>query len=469
MTIPNGTIDMGAPFSQEAEEATLGSILIDPTQFTMVNAFLKAEDFFLLRHQYIYASMQRIQDRGEPIDPITLADDLEKFSHLENIGGRSYLIQILNNTGTSFYAEVYARLVERTSIRRKLMVAADAIKKLAMREDNDVESVVLEAHTLLTDASERQIVNGAWLSEVLSDLYDKTEYLIMNKQKSAYPSGFTDLDGLMGGGVEVPDFTVVAARPAMGKSSFIISWVYNLLEWQIRTNQNFAIFCGTTETNQEQFARRLVSIASNVMDVKIRTGNLKPQEAARFTKQIGDLSRHMLYIDDTTGMTPLQLESTLSMLRRQHNCKIAFMDGMYEMKTGIAKLDNSDNETAKYGRIAKDLKAICKNQHLPIVATHQLNRGVESRSDKRPRLSDLRSSGDIEQAADKVLFLYRDSYYNEATEFPNQADVIVAKQRNGPTGVVSLYFDPSITRFMNATIHRIDLNDLSDNHYSDDI
>lgn len=456
MTTPNNpNLDPGAPFSQEAEEATIGSILIDPTQFTPIHAFLKAEDFFLLRHQYIYNAMKRIQERHEPIDLITVAEELDNQDKLEAIGGRAYLLKILDSVGTSIHAEVYAHLVERTSIRRKLMVAADEIKKIAMSEDNNIDLVVVEAQTLLSEASERQMTNGAWLQDVLSDLYDKTEYLIQNKLKSAYPSGFVDLDALLGGGVEAPDLTIVAGRPSMGKSSFLICWVYNLLDWMIESGNRFTIFCGSTETSQEQFARRLVSIASGVMDIKIRTGNLKPDEARRFTEQIGDLSRHNLYIDDTSGLTPMQLESSLSLLRRQHDCKIAFMDGMYEMKTGIKRIDNSDNETAKYGRIAKDLKAICKNQKMPLIVTHQLNRGVENRSDKRPRLSDLRSSGDIEQAADKVLFVYRDEYYNENTEFPNQADIIVAKQRNGATGVVALYFEKSITKFQNAATQRI--------------
>lgn len=461
MTIPpNTTLDPGAPFSQEAEESTLGSIFIDPTQLILIKAFLKADDFFLLRHQYIYASMLRVQDRNEPVDLITVAEDLENFGHLTNIGGRAYLVQLLNNTGMSFYAEVYARLVERTSIRRKLMSAADKIKQLATDETKDIDTIISESDRLLIQASERQAVNGQWLHEALSDLYDKTEYLMMNERKSAYPTGFRDLDGILGGGVETPDLTIVAGRPAMGKSSFIISWIYNLLNWMIETGERFTIFAGTTETNTEQFTRRLVSIASGVMDIKIRTGKLKPEEAGKFTEQIGQLSKHLIYIDDTTGMTPLQLESSLSMLRRQHNCKICFMDGIYEMKTGYAKLDNSDSETAKYGRIAKDLKAIAKNQHMPVIATHQLNRGVENRSDKRPRLSDLRASGDIEQAADKVLFLYRDEYYNEDTEFPNQADVIIAKQRNGATGTVALYFEKTLTKFMNATVHKVDLTDL---------
>lgn len=459
-TPPNTNLDFSAPFSQEAEESTLGSILIDPTQLIPVKAFLKSGDFFLLRHQYIFAAMLRVHDRNEPVDPITVAEDLENFEHLENIGGRAYLVQLLNSTGTSFYAEVYGRLVERTSIRRKLMLAADKIKQLAIDETKDIDTIISESDSLLIDASERQDVNGKWLHEALSDLYDKTEYLMINKRKNAYPTGFTDLDGLLGGGIETPDLTIVAGRPAMGKSSFIVSWIYNLLNWMIETGEQFTIFVGTTETNTEQFSRRLVSIASRVMDIKIRTGNLNPDEAARFTKQIGQLSNHLLYIDDTTGMTPLQLESTLSMLRRQHNCKICFMDGMYEMKTGIAKIDDSDSETAKYGRIAKDLKAIAKNQKMPVVTTHQLNRGVENRSDKRPRLSDLRASGDIEQAADKVLFLYRDEYYNEATEFPNQADVIVAKQRNGAIGTVALYFEKTLTKFMNANVQKVDLGDL---------
>ena len=217
-TPPNTSIDPGAPFSQEAEEAVIGSILIDPSAYVSVAAFLKADDFFLLRHQYIWQGFERLNTRAEPIDLITLAEELENMEVLDNIGGRAYLVQLLNNTGTSVYAEVYGRLVERTSIRRKLMVTADEIKKLAMDESLNIDTVVGDAESKLFNVTESQVKRDfvpMW--DALSAYYDRMEYMLQNSSEAAgTPTGYRDLDALLGG-FQKSDLLIFAGRPGMGK------------------------------------------------------------------------------------------------------------------------------------------------------------------------------------------------------------------------------------------------------------
>jgi len=444
--------DPGAPFSQEAEEAVIGSILLDPSAFITVSAFLKAKDFFLLRHQMIWQALERLQNRGDEVDHITVAEELENMERLDDIGGRAYLIHLINQTGTAIYAEVYGHLVERTAIRRNLMAAADEIKKLAMDEALNIENVISESESKLFNIGESQIRREfvpMW--EALSAYYDRMEYMLQNQQASVgIPSGFRDLDQLLGG-FQKSDLIVFAGRPGMGKTSWLLTTAMNTARFGARV----AIF--TMEMGVEQMVQRMVAMETGINVQKLRLGQLSPQEAARFTEAVGRISNFFIFIDDTPAMSPMEMRTKCRRLKHEHGLDLVIVDYMQLMNAGG---NYENNRVQEISYISRALKELARELHVPLISAAQLSRAVEQRQDKRPVLSDLRESGSIEQDSDIVMFLYRDEVYNEATEFPNQADVIVSKHRNGPTGTVSLYFEKSLTKFMDASVHRVDLSDL---------
>lgn len=444
--------DTGAPFSQEAEEAVIGSVLIDASTFGLVSSFLKDTDFFLLRHQNIWQSFQRLDDRAEPIDVITLAEDLENRRILDTIGGRAYLIQVSNNTATSVYAEVYARLVERTSVRRKLMTTADEIKKLAMDEELNTDSIVVAAETSLFGVT--QSYSGTKYSvplwEALSDYYDAMEEKLQNKEAVyGVPSGFRDVDALLGG-YQKSDLIYLGGRPGQGKTSYLLSNAMNMVKLGAR------VLIFSMEMGIEQLVMRLVSMETGINVQKLRLGRLSPQEASRFTEAIGRMSKWQMFLDPTPALTPSELRTRARRIKTEYGLDAMFVDYIQLMQAP----KYGSNRVLEVGHISRTTKELAKELNIPIIAAVQLSRAVEQRKDKRPILSDMRETGELEQDADVVQFLYRDEVYNENTEFPNQAEVITAKHRNGPTGVTSLYFEKSLTKFMDASVHRVDLSDL---------
>lgn len=447
---PNLNLDPGVPFSQEAEEATIGSVLVFPEMYIGLSAFLKPLDFFLVRHQYIWQAFERLNGRGEPIDHITLAEELENMQMLDTIGGRAYIIQLTNNTGTSMYAEVYGRLVERTSIRRKLMVTADEIKKLAMDEKLSMETVIGEAEDKFFSVTQMVSEDRAvQLWEALSEYYDKIEMMMQHSTGFGLPSGFRDLDSLLGGH-QKSDLAIVAARPGVGKTSFLMSIGMNI----VRFGGRVAIF--SMEMGRDQLLMRLIAMETGINVQKLRIGKLTAQEASRFTEAVGRMSGWLMFIDDTSALTPAMLRTRCRRLKAEYGLDMVIVDYM-QLMNGSAR--NRDR-TQEVAYIARSMKELAKELNVPIISAAQLNRELEHRKDKRPMLSDLKESGEIEQSADVVMFIHRDELYNENTEFPNQADLIVAKHRNGPTGTVSLYFEKSLTKFMDASVHRVDLSGL---------
>lgn len=450
-TPPNINLDPGAPFSQEAEEAVIGSILIEPTIYYAVASFLKADDFFLLRHKTIWKSLVRLVERSEPIDHITLAEELENMKVLDEIGGRAYLIQLANNTGTSMYAEVYGRLVERTSIRRKLMIAADDIKKLAMDEALNIDTVVSDAEAKIFSATESSSSgkDPVPLWDALSDYYDKLEYQLQHHETVGVPTGFRDVDAILTG-MHKKTLTYFAGRPSMGKSSYLLGMAVNAA----RLGARVAFF--SIEMRQEELIQRMVSMETGINTQKLKLAKLTPQEAARFTECVGRISNLQLFIDEHSSLNPAQLRAKVQRLKHRYGLDLVIIDYLQLMNDP----NHPNNRYQEISSISRSLKQLAKDMNIPVVAASQLSRALEKRQNKRPILSDLRESGQLEQDADVIKFIYRDEIYNPATEFPNQAEIIIAKHRNGPTGTVSLYFEKQLTKFMDASTHRVDLSDL---------
>jgi replicative DNA helicase len=440
------------PFSVEAEEAVLGAVLINPNSFLTVAAFLTPEDFFLLRHQHIWIALSRLNEAREPIDYLTVQQTLHDMGLLNEIGGSAYIIQLINNTPTSAHAEVYGRIVERLSTRRRLLIVADEIKNLARNEEISVEQVTSDAEAKLFSITDHQTKREfVTMHDAVNEYFDRIEGLMQGQnQQMGVPSGFRDLDKLLGG-FQRSDLLIFAGRPGTGKTSFMLSAAVNMA----RLNARVAFF--TMEMGTDQLVQRMVSMETGISTQDLRLGRIDAHQYNRFVEAAGRISRFPIYIDDTPAINPMQMRTKARRLAHDTGLDVIFVDYLQLMNAG-GQYQNNRVQEVSY--ISRALKELARELNVPIFSAAQLSRAVEQRQDKRPVLSDLRESGSIEQDADIVMFLYRDSLYNEATEFPNQADVIVAKHRNGPTGTISLYFESSLTKFIDGVTRHVDLADM---------
>ena len=453
MTHPASQPQLQVPASLEAEQALLGAVLLDPKAFLSIVSFLEGGDFYLKRHEYIWTAFNRLQGRDEPIDYLTLSRELQDMRVLEEIGGPAYLTSLVNNTPSSVHAEVYGRLVERASIRRKMLVATDEIRKLALDEELPIDKVISESEEALFSVSGSQIKREfvpVW--EAASEYYDEMEKLLAaGKGMVGLPTGFRALDGLLGG-FQKSDLIVFAGRPGMGKTSWLLTVALSIA----RRGARVALF--TMEMGLEQMVQRLISMETGIKVQQLRTADISPGEHTRFTEAIGRISSLPLFIDDTPSITPVDMRTKCRRLQHEYGLDVVMVDYMQLMSAGRAY---ENNRVQEISYISRSLKDLARELKVTMLSTAQLSRAVEQRQDKRPQLSDLRESGSIEQDADAVMFLYRDEVYNpETTEFPNQADVLLSKHRHGPTGAIQLYFEKSITKFMDVNMQRVDLSSL---------
>lgn len=441
------------PASLEAEQALLGAILLQPKTYLNIASFLEGGDFFLKRHELIWTALNRLQERGDAIDYVTLSRELQDMGVLDEIGGPAYLTNLVNNTPSSVHAEVYGRLVERTSIRRKMLLASDEIRRLAVDEELPIDKVIGDAELALFAVSNSQIKREfVPVSEALSDYYDEMERLLAAGAGAAgLPTGFKALDGLLGG-FQKSDLIVFAGRPGMGKTSWILTVAINVA----RRGARVAIF--TMEMGVEQMVQRLISMETGIRIQQLRSADISAREHTRFTEAVSRISNLPLFIDDTPSITPIEMRTKCRRLQHEYGLDIVMVDYMQLMSAGRAY---ENNRVQEISYISRSLKELARELKVTILSTAQLSRAVEQRQDKRPQLSDLRESGSIEQDADAVLFLYRDEVYNpDTTEFPNQADVMLSKHRHGPIGSIQLYFEKSITKFMDVNMKRVDLGNL---------
>lgn len=441
--------DRMVPHSLEAEEAVLGSVLINPEALFEVASFLQADDFFIVKNAWVWEAMLRLQARNEEIDYVTVVEELRHQDRLEEIGGAAYVTYLLNNTPSSIYAETYARIVERAAIRRRMLSAASEIAQLAHEESVDINEVIDRAESSLFAVTERRLRKELVpINIAISDYFDRIEHLYeQHGDALGVPTGFTDLDHLLGG-MQKSDLIIVAGRPGMGKTSWLLSAALNAA----RARARVAIF--SMEMSNEQIVQRLVSSETGINTHHLRLGQLDEREWALFVEATGKLSGLQVFLDDTPALTPLQMRSKCRRIYSEFGLDLIMVDYLQLMVSGAGF---SENRVQEISFISRNLKQIARELNVPVLAAAQLSRAVEQRQDKRPQLSDLRESGSIEQDADVVLFLYRDEVYNENTERPNQADVIVAKHRNGPTGSTTLYFRKELTQFANLRKTDVDL------------
>ena len=441
------------PASLDAEEAVLGAILLDPTAFHSVAATLSGEDFFLKRHEIIWAALVRLQERGDAVDYVTLTEELAAMGALDDVGGAAYLTSLVNNTPTAVHAEVYGEVVARASTRRKMLRAADEIRQTALDQDLPIDQVISEAEEKLFAVSDGQLKRGfVPISDAVSDYYDEIEKLLeIGSGAVGIPTGFKALDNLLSG-FQKSDLVVFAGRPGMGKTSWILTVALNAA----RLNKRVAIF--TMEMGVEQMVQRLLAMETGIRITQLRTAEINSREQTRLTEAIGRVSSLPIFIDDSPNITPTEMRTKCRRLQHEYGLDIVMVDYMQLMSAGS---NYENNRVQEISYISRSLKELARELNVCVLSTAQLSRAVEQRQDKRPQLSDLRESGTIEQDADAVMFLYRDEVYNQdTTEFPNQAEIILSKHRHGPTGMVQLYFEKSFTKFTDLKIQRVDLSDL---------
>jgi replicative DNA helicase len=426
--------------------------LIDPDAIIRVATFLRQEDFYREKHGWIYDTILVLHERREPIDFLTVCDELDRQGQLDEVGGPAFVTSLINAVPTSVHAEHYARIVERTATRRRLLQTAGDIAALAYQEAEDVEEVVDRAEQLLFGVSERRISRELVpIKQILSEYYDRIEYLTRHRgEVIGIPTGFNDIDKLLGG-LQRSDMVILAARPSVGKTSLALSIGHNAAK---RFNQRVAFF--SLEMSREQVVQRLMSAETGIDSQRLRRGDIAEEEWGRFVKATSDLAETLFFIDDTPGISALELRTKARRLHAEVGIDLLVVDYLQLMRGDF----RSENRVQEISSISRALKALARELNTPVLALSQLSRGVESRTDKRPILSDLRESGALEQDADVVIFIYRDEMYNENTDRKNIADIMVAKHRNGPTGTVALYFQKDLARFREAELRRTEIEDV---------
>jgi replicative DNA helicase len=425
----------------DAEQSVLGGILLENEAINKVAEHITEEDFYRESHRKIFLSMLELFEKNEPIDLITLTDVLKKKNHLEDVGGAAYLSSLVDNIATASNIAYYAKIVREKAILRRLVSAATEIVTKGYEDSEDVEDLLDQAERSIFEITEKQIRPSFFdLKTILKESFKTIERLYEKKEfVTGVPTGFAEIDRLTAG-LQPADLIVVAGRPSMGKTAFCL----NIAQYAaIEANIPVAVF--SLEMSKEQIALRMLCSEGRVDAQKLRRGFLEKEDWQKLIRAIDALSQAPIFIDDTPALTALEMKAKARRLKAEHKLGLIIVDYLQLMRGK----GGSDNREQEISDISRSLKALAKELNLPIVALSQLNRRVEDRPNKRPQLADLRESGAIEQDADVIAFIYRDELYNRSEDNPNKgtAEIMVGKQRNGPTGDIKLTFVDKYTRF----------------------
>jgi replicative DNA helicase len=435
------SIDKLAPQAVEAEQSVLGSILIDDDAILRIGDFLKPADFYRQQHADIYEAMLALHGQREPIDLVTLADELQRRDRLEPVGGPAYLASLMNAVPTAVHAEQYGRIVERKAVLRNLIGAAGKIAAVGYEEANDAEVAIDRAESILFEISQRRTDGGfEALSILLGQAYDRLEYLHEHRgQILGVPTGLSQLDALLGG-FQPSDLIILAARPSVGKTSMALNVAQHAA---VRERKKVAVF--SLEMSKEQLAIRLLSAESGINPRPLQTGFVDETDWSKIATVMNDMATATMWIDDSPALSVMELRTKARRLEaEQHGLDLVIVDYLQLMQASTPSKDA--NRVQEVSEISRGLKQLARELKVPVVALSQLSRGVEQRGTAEPRLSDLRESGSIEQDADVVIFLYRDGEQNPDAEV-ELVKAKVAKHRNGPIGEVPLQFRKANTRF----------------------
>ena len=431
------------PQSIEAEQSVIGSMIIDKNAIVKASERLKEDDFYRDGHKVIFKAILEMFKDDMAVDLLTLLEYLKSTDQLERAGGVTYITEVSSSVITTANLSSYIKIVEDKSLLRKLIKSSTAIIEDCYNKQGEVSNVLDEAEKKIFDIAENKTSNDFEpLSDVLERGFLEIERLFNNKGDiTGIGSGFVDLDSKTSG-FQKGDMVLIAARPSMGKTTFAL----NIAEHAaLREGKSVVIF--SLEMSKEQLAYKLLCSEANVDLLKLRTGALEDEDWENIARATGPLSKAKIYIDDTAGVSIMEMRSKCRRLKIEYGIDLILIDYLQLMSGS-----NPDNRQQEVSEISRSIKALAKEMECPVIALSQLSRAPEQRSDHRPMLSDLRESGSIEQDADLVMFLYRDEYYNKETDDKNIAECIVAKQRNGPVGTVKLAFLGQLSKFANLEI-----------------
>ena len=435
------------PHDIEAEQAIIGSMLTDKDAVIAAVEVLQEQDFYREDNKIIYSAILNLYNRAEPIDIITLKSELKSMGKFEAVGGLEYIVQLPDKVPTTSNVEQYIKIVEEKSMLRALIKTADELITLGYDPTQEVEQVIDTAEKKIFQVMQKKNQKGySSIKDILVDTFTQLEQLYNQKESiTGVPTGFVDLD-YRTSGLHNSDLILVAARPAMGKSAFALNIATNAA---VRAKVPVAIF--SLEMSKEQMTNRILCSEAMVDSAKVRTGKIDDDEWAKLAATSGELSEAGIYIDDTPGISIMEIRAKCRKMKLEKNIGLVVIDYLQLVQGSNKKGGNREQEIAE---ISRSLKILAKEIDVPVIALSQLSRAPEQRIDHRPMLSDLRESGSIEQDADIVMFLYRDGYYNEDTEKKNIAEVIIAKHRSGATGTVELLWLANYTKFANIERYR---------------
>jgi len=424
-----------------AEQAVLGSMLADKDATVKAIEILKPEDFYRDDHKEIYSAMLELYGIGEPIDFLTVRSNLEQRGSLEKVGSDMYLSTLIDSVPSTSNIESYVKIVEEKAVLRSLIKAANDILAMGYASTEEVNTIIEKTEKKIFDVLQNRNSKGyASIKDILVDTFDNIEKLYKKKSKvSGIESGFNDLD-LKTSGLNPSELILVAARPAMGKSAFVLNIAHH-----VAMNGKVPVMIFSLEMSKEQMVNRILCSEAEVDSMKVRTGDLDSEDWVKLGTASGNLAEAPIYIDDTPGLSSAELRAKCRKAKLEKDIGLVIVDYLQLMESK-GKSESRQNEISE---ISRGLKLLSKEINIPVIALSQLSRAPEARPDHRPILSDLRESGSIEQDADIVMFLYRDDYYNPDTEKKNVAEVIIAKNRSGSTGTVELAWIGKYTKFAN--------------------
>lgn len=431
-----------SPHDEDAEQAVLGSMLTDNDAVMAAVEVLKEDAFYREDNKIIYQAILNLYSKSEPIDIITLKDELESMGKFEQVGGFEYLASLPDKVPTTANVQKYIKIVEEKSVLRNLIKTANEIIELGYNPTEDVEDIMDGAEKKIFDIMQSKNTKSYTpIKDVLVESFTNLEKLYNQKQHvTGVPTQFYDLDDKTAG-LHGSELILVAARPAMGKTAFALNIATNAA---LRANVPVAIF--SLEMSKDQLVNRMLCSEAMVDSNKVRTGKLDEEDWTKLAEAIGPLSEAGVYIDDTPGISVMEIRTKCRKLKMEKNIGLVVIDYL-QLISGSNKRNGSREQ--EISEISRSLKVLAKELNVPVIALSQLSRAVEQRDDHRPMLSDLRESGAIEQDADIVMFLYRDDYYNKESAEKDIAEVIIAKQRGGSTGTVKLYWMGNYTKFVN--------------------
>jgi replicative DNA helicase len=424
------------PNNTEAEASLLGAILIDTDAIVKIADRISVDDFYDQKHARIYEALVALYEKRAAIDVLTLADQLKGTGFLEMVGGPAYLTELTNFVPTAAHVEQYADIVAEKALRRRLIAASSDMTTLGQDESKGLRELIEEAETRLFEVSKQHVKQSiVSIESILAESFERLDDLHKDSNKlRGVPTGYKDLDNMLAG-LQPSDLFILAARPSMGKTAFVLN-----LAHKIATQAKESVLIFSLEMSKEQLVDRLLSMESGVDAWALRTGKLTDNDFERLAEAMGTLSEAKIFIDDTPGITVSDLRTKAR--REAHTQKLGLIIVDYlQLMSGGSRFGGEANRVQEISEISRGLKGVARELNVPLIALSQLSRSVENRNPQIPQLADLRESGSIEQDADVVAFLYREDYYNPDSERKNIMDVLIKKHRNGPTGGVELYFD----------------------------